>query len=100
MEYRSPINLESADETTKRLLSDNGGCEEVIISQYVIDGRQGLLTISNKCQNDTQGFVAQYLLDGAKGSGSIECLIAPTYSWDDGTSSLLKTIRIEKQPVS
>jgi hypothetical protein len=97
MEYKSPINLESADETTKRLLSNNGGCEEIMTSQYTIDGHQGYLTSSKKCQNDTQGFIAQYLLDGAKGSGSIECLIASTYPWNDGTLSLLKTIHIEKQ---
>lgn len=98
MQYKSPINLGPADETTKRLLSNNGGCREVATAERTIDGHQGYLTSSSKCQNDTQGFVAQYLLDGAKGSGKVECLIASTYPWDDGTWRLLETIHIEKQP--
>ncbi len=98
MQYKSLINLGPTDEITKRLLSNNGGCKEVVTAKRIIDGHQGYLISSSKCQNDTQGFVAQYLLDEAKGLGKTECLIASTYPWDDGTSDLLKTIHIEKQP--
>lgn len=97
MQYKSPIKLGYGDETTKRLLSDNGGCKEVKTAKRIIDGHQGFLTTSSECQNDTEGFVAQCLHDGTSGLGNVECLIASTYPWDEGTSSLLRTIHIEKQ---
>ncbi|MGA9099499.1 MAG: hypothetical protein WB392_11285 [Methanotrichaceae archaeon] len=98
MQYKRPINLGSEDSTTKRLLSDNGGCKEVATTERVIDGHQGYLTTSGECKNSTQGYVAQYLLDDIKGSGKVECLIASTYPWGNGTSSMLNTIHIVKQP--
>lgn len=97
MQYKSPISLGSEDSTTKRLLSDNGGCKEVATTERLIDGHQGYLATSSECQNNTQGFVAQYLLDDIKGYGKVEVLIASTYPWDKGTSSMLKTIHILKQ---
>jgi hypothetical protein len=97
MEFRNPINLGSANEATKQLLSDNGGCAQVTTSQYIIDGHQGYLTRYCKYSKALWGFIPQYLLDSTKGSGSIECLIASTYPRDNGSSELLKTIHIEKQ---
>lgn len=96
MQYRSPISLGSEDVMTKSLLSDNGGCKEVATAKRVIDGRQGYLASGGECRNSTQGFVAQYLLDDGSGSGRVECMIASTYPWEEGTSSLLKTIHIEE----
>ncbi len=100
MQYKGLINLGSEDSMTKRLLSDNGGCKEVATTKRVIDGHQGYLTTSSECQNSTQGYVAQYMLDDIKGSGKVECLIASTYPWENGTSSMFKTIHIIKQPGS
>lgn len=97
MQYKRPISLGSEVEATKRLLSDSGGCGKVVTAERVIDGHRGYLTNSSKCENGTRGFVAQYMLDGAKGSGEAECLIASTYPWEEGTLSLLNTIHIEKQ---
>lgn len=97
MQYKSPISLGPEDAMTKRLLSDNGGCKEVAIAKRVIDGHQGYLASGSECRNSTQGFVAQYLLDDVSGSERTECLIASTYPLEKGTSSLLRTIHIQKQ---
>jgi len=98
IEYKYPILLEPSIGTTNKLLSANSDCRKVITLRRNIDGYRGYITNSSDCRNDTQGFVAQFLLDGVGDSGKTECLIASTYPWENGTSSLLKTIHIERLP--
>jgi len=98
IEYKYPILLEPSTGATNKLLSANSDCRNVVTVRRTIDGHQGYLTNSSVCRNDTQGFVAQFLLDGIGDSGKAECLIASTYPWENGTSSLLNTIHIERLP--
>lgn len=98
IEYKYPILLEPSIGTTNKLLSANSDCRKVITIRRNIDGYRGYITNSSDCRNDTQGFVAQFLLDGVSDSGKTECLIASTYPWENGTSSLLKTIHVERLP--
>jgi hypothetical protein len=98
IEYKYPILLEPSIGMTNRLLSANSDCRNVVTLRRIIDGHQGYLTNSSVCQNDTHGFVAQFLLDGKGESGKAECLIASTYPWESGTSSLLNTIHIKRLP--
>ena len=98
IEYKYPILLEPSIGTTNKLLSANSDCRKVVTLRRNIDGYRGYITNSSDCRNDTQGFVAQFLIDGVKDSGKTECLIASTYPWENGTSSLLKTIHVERLP--
>ena len=98
IEYKYPILLEPSIGSTNRLLSANSDCRNVVTVRRSIDGHQGYLTNSSVCRNETQGFVAQFLLDGKEESGKVECLIASTYPWRNGTSSLMNTIHIERLP--
>ncbi len=98
IEYRYPVLLGPINGTTNRLLSTNSDCKNVETVQRTIDDHRGYLTTSSGCRNDTEGFVTQFLLDGTGESGTAECLIASTYPRESGTSSLLKTIHIERLP--
>ncbi len=97
IEYKYSILLEPSIGSANKLLSANSDCGNVATVRRNIDGHQGYLTNSSACRNDTQGVVAQFLLDGVD-SGKVECLIASTYPWRNGTSSLLNTIHIERLP--
>ncbi len=97
IEYKYPILLEPSTGATNKLLSENSDCRDVVTVRRNIDGHQGYITNSSDCRNDTHGFVAQFLLDGQEDSGKTECLIASTYPWENGTSSLLETIHIKNQ---
>jgi hypothetical protein len=96
IEYKHPILLEPSIGETNKLLSANGDCRNVVTVRRNIDNHQGYLTNSSDCRNDTHGFLAQFLLDGQGDSGKTECLIASTLPWENGTSSLLKTIHMER----
>jgi len=96
IEYKYPILLEPSTGATDKLLSANSDCRNVVTVRCNIDGHRGYLTNSSDCLNDTHGFVAQFLLDGQGDSGKTECLIASTYPWENGTSSLLETIHMER----
>jgi hypothetical protein len=96
IEYKYPILLEPSTGATNKLLSANSDCRNVITVRRIIDGHRGYLTNSSDCRNDTHGFVAQFLLDGQEDAGKTECLIASTYPWENGTSSLLETIHMER----
>jgi hypothetical protein len=96
IEYKSPILLEPSIGATNKLLSANSDCRNVVTVRRKIDDHQGYLTNSSDCRNDTHGFLAQFLLDGQEDSGKTECLIASTFPWENGTSSMLNTIHLER----
>ena len=98
VEYKYPVLLGPSIGMANKLLSTNSDCRNVVTVRRNVDGRPGYLTNSSVCRNDTKGFVAQFLLDGTGESGRVECLIASTYPWENGTSSLLKTIHIKRLP--
>ena len=99
IEYKYPILLEPSTGATDKLLSENSDCRNIVTVRCNIDGHRGYLINSSGCRNDTHGFVAQFLLDGQGDSGKTECLIASTYPWENGTSSLLETIHMERMSI-
>ena len=96
-EYDNPVINNAGDALTSVLKSSSNLCGEPMVIARIIDGKPGVLG-SIDCFGSIS-YLALYPLDYLSKSNNMTSAVMfeSSYPWDEGTSSLVKSIHVEKK---